>query len=198
MIYTSQAIEKAVEQFSSLPTIGKKTALRLAFHLLKQSDDYVKDFAQSLIELKEKVKFCSKCYNFTEIDPCPICSSESRNKKVICVVEQPADVFAIEKTNEYNGLYHVLHGVINPLEGSGAEDLKIKELIYRLAEVDEVILSLNPNVEGEVTTQFLAKTLKPLGIKVSRIARGVPMGSDIEYQDEATLSRALSSRMTVL
>ncbi len=199
MITTSPSIESAVEVFASLPTIGRKTAQRLTFHLLRQSDEQVRHFAQTLIDLKRNVRYCSRCFNFTENDPCPICSSEKRNRTVLCVVEEPSDVVAIEKTNEFNGMYHVLHGSLNPLDGIGPDDLRIRELIQRLdSSVLEVILALNPNVEGEVTTQYLSRLIQPLGIRVSRIARGIPIGSDIEFADDATLSRAMEGRIAVL
>jgi recombination protein RecR len=197
MVYTSDSIEKVVEMFSSLPTIGRKTAQRLAFYILKQPEEFADKFASSVVELKNNVKFCSTCFNYTEEDPCPICSSYKRDRNLICVVEEPSDVMAVEKTNEYFGLYHVLHGVLNPLEGITPNELKIKELVSRAAEASEIILALNPSVEGEVTTQYIAKILRPLEIRISRIASGVPMGSALEFSDEATLSRALEGR-TVL
>lgn len=198
MHYTSESIEAVVELFAGLPSIGRKTAQRLTFFLLRQPDDVVRRFAEALGQLKENVRFCSVCFNFTEKDPCPICSSAKRNRTVICVVEEPNDVMAVEKTGEYRGLYHVLHGAINPLDGIGPNDLKIIDLISRVtAEVEEVILALDPNVEGEVTTQYIARLLKPLGVRVTRIARGLPIGSDLEFADEATLSRALESRILV-
>ncbi len=196
MHFTSESIETVVEMFSSLPSIGRKTAQRLTYHLLKQPNEFVDKFSNSLIRMKKNVRFCSVCFNFTEKNPCPICSSPKRNRTVICVVEEPNDVLAVEKTSEYSGMYHVLHGAMNPLEGIGPNDLKIRELVARITdEVEEVILALDPNVEGEVTTQYLSKLLKPLGIKVSRIARGVPIGSDLEFADEATLSRAMEGRI---
>lgn len=198
MIYTSKSIEKIVEMFSSLPTIGKKTAFRLAFFLLKQDEKFITQFSEAVVELKKNVRFCSVCFNYTESDPCPICSSTKRDNSVICVVEEPNDVLAIEKTNEFNGFYHVLHGSLNPLDGITADDLKIRELISRLNNgVIEVILALNPTVEGEVTTQYLTNIIKPLGKKITRIARGIPIGSDLEYADEATLSRALQGRVEI-
>jgi recombination protein RecR len=197
MLYTSESIERIVDLFSTLPTIGRKTAQRLTFHLLRQSTEFVDSFAVALIELKKNVKYCSSCFNYTETDPCPICSSPKRNKTIICVVEEPNDVLAIEKTSEFHGLYHVLHGVLNPLEGITQNDIKIRELLQRLEEVEEVILALNPSVEGEVTTQFIAKLLKPLEIKTTRIARGIPIGSDLEFADEATISRAIEGRSEV-
>jgi len=196
MIYTSESIEKVVSLFASLPTIGRKTAQRLAFHLLKQDEKFAKDFAEALIQLKQNVKLCSVCFNYTEKDPCPICTSPKRDKSTICVVESPTDVMAIEKTNEYFGFYHVLHGALNPLENINANDLKIIELVSRLnIDVHEIILALNPTVEGEVTTQYINNQIKPLGKKISRIARGIPIGSDLEFADEATLSRALQGRI---
>ena len=198
MITTSPSIESAVEVFASLPTIGRKTAQRLTFHLLRQSEEQVRHFAQTLIDLKRNVRYCTRCFNFTENDPCPICASEKRNRSVICVVEEPSDVVAIEKTNEFNGQYHVLHGSLNPLDGVGPDDLRIRELIQRLdTTVHEVILALNPNVEGEVTTQYLSRMIQPLGIRVSRIARGIPIGSDLEFADDATISRAMEGRIAV-
>ncbi len=197
MIYTSESIEKTVELFSSLPTIGRKTAQRLVFHLLRQPESFVEAFSKSLTELKKNVKYCSKCFNYTEKDPCKICSSPKRDTSVICVVEEPNDVMAVEKTSEYYGLYHVLHGTLNPLEGITPDQLKIKELMERTGGVEEVILALNPSVEGEVTTQYIAKMLSPLEIKVTRIARGIPIGSDLEFADEATISRALEGRILV-
>lgn len=194
----SEAIEAVVEHFASLPSIGRKTAQRLAFYLLRQSDEFIHSFASSLIRMKESVHSCSICFTYTEHDPCPICSSERRDRTVICVVEQPTDVLIIERMSEFKGLYHVLHGNINPLEGINPDDLKIRELIARLhSNVQEIILALNPTVEGEVTMQYLARMIKPLEIIVSRPARGIPIGSELEYTDEATLSKALESRITM-
>jgi len=198
MIYTSETIDKTVEMFSSLPTIGKKTAQRLAFFLLKQDEKFVQEFAKCLIDLKKNVKLCSVCFNYTETDPCPICNSPKRDRSIICVVESPNDVFAIEKTNEFFGLYHVLHGTLNPLENISPEDLKIIELIQRLDNgVEEVVLAINPTIEGEVTTQYIVNQIKPLGKKISRIARGIPVGSDLEFSDEATIIKALQGRIAL-
>ena len=183
--------------FASLPSIGRKTAQRLTFHLLRQPDDFVKSFSQALLELKSNVRLCSVCFNYTESDPCTICSSHKRDRSLICVVEEPNDVVVIEKTHDFFGLYHVLHGVMNPLDGISQDDIKIKELIARSDGVDEVILALNPTVEGELTTHYIAKILKTLDKKVTRIASGVPMGSALEFTDEATISRALISRITI-
>ncbi|MCS6807451.1 MAG: recombination mediator RecR [Bacteroidota bacterium] len=197
MIYTSEAVESVIESLSSLPTIGRKTAQRLTLYLLRQPKADVERLAYALLAMKEKVRYCSQCCNLTEADPCAICTSPKRNHTTICVVEEPSDLFAIERTHEYDGMYHVLHGALNPLEGISPNDLKIKELLHRLGNdtVQEVILALNPNVEGEVTTQYLVKLLKPLGIRISRLARGIPMGSDLEFADEATISRALQGRV---
>lgn len=197
MIYTSRSIEKVAELFASLPSIGRKTAQRLTFHLLRQSDEFVETFSQSLLELKTNVKFCSTCFNYTETDPCSICSSHKRDRTMLCVVEEPNDVVVIEKTHDFFGLYHVLHGVMNPLDGITQDDIKIRELIGRVDGVQEVILALNPTVEGELTTHYIAKMLKALDIKVTRIASGVPMGSALEFTDEATISRAFVSRIAV-
>ncbi len=197
MIYTSDTIEKLVSLFATLPGIGRKTAQRLTFHLLRQPDELLKNFSEALGELKQNVKYCSVCQNYTETDPCPICSSTKRDRTIICVVEEPNDVVAIEKTGEFRGLYHVLHGVLNPLEGITQEDIKIKELLARLDGVEEIILALNPSVEGEVTTQYIAKLVKPLSIRTTRIARGLPIGSDLEFADEATITRALEGRSEV-
>ncbi len=197
MIYTSDSIEKIIDILSSLPTIGRKTARRLTFFLLRQPNGFIEQFATSLLDLKAKVKYCSTCFNYTETDPCPICSSAKRHRETICVVEEPNDVTAIEKTSEYFGLYHVLHGVLNPLDGITQNDIKLMELMERLDSVTEVILALNPSVEGEVTTQYIAKMLKPLNIKTTRIARGLPVGSDLEFADEATITRALEGRIEI-
>lgn len=197
MLYSSESIERMVELFSSLPTIGRKTAQRLTFHILKRSNGFVEQFAKALLELKENVKYCSICHNFTDKDPCPICSSPKRDNSVICVVEQPSDVMAIEKTSEFLGQYHVLHGVLNPLENIGPNDIKIKELLERLQDVDEIILAINPSIEGEATIQYIARTVKPIGVKVTRIARGIPMGAELEFTDEATITRAIEGRSEI-
>ena len=197
MLYSSESIERMVELFSSLPTIGRKTAQRLTFHILKRSNGFVEQFAKALLELKENVKYCSVCHNFTDKDPCPICSSPKRDNSVICVVEQPSDVMAIEKTSEFLGQYHVLHGVLNPLENIGPNDIKIKELLERLQDVNEIILAINPSIEGEATIQYIARTVKPIGVKVTRIARGIPMGAELEFTDEATITRAIEGRSEI-
>ncbi len=199
MNYTAESVEHLVEQFAQLPGIGRKTAHRLALYVLKMDREEVVSLAQALINAKDRVRYCSVCSNITENDPCMICSNSKRDRHMICVVEEPSDVLALEKTNEFKGLYHVLGGALSPLDGIGPEDLRIQELLGRLAKasVEEVILALNPNVEGEATTLYLSRLLKPLGIKITRIARGLPVGSDLEYADEATLSRALEGRIAV-
>ncbi|MFQ6618466.1 MAG: recombination mediator RecR [Fidelibacterota bacterium] len=193
----SDSISKLIDEFSKFPGIGRKTASRLAFHVLKLPKKEVISIVNAMIKVKERVKYCSVCYNMTEKDPCEICSNPERDNTTICVVEEPADVFAFEKTNQYKGLYHVLGGVISPMEGIEPENLKIKELLNRLKNIKEVIIATNPSVEGETTTIYLTKLLKPKGIKVSRIARGVPMGSDLEFTDAVTLTRALEGRVSL-
>ncbi len=198
MIYTSEALQQLVEEFAALPGIGRKTALRLALHILKQPREDVVKMARALVNVKDKISWCSVCSNITETDPCVICSSTKRDPRIICVVEEPSDVLALEKTNDFKGLYHVLGGALSPLDGIGPEELKVGELLKRLpGEVTEVILALNPNVEGEATTMYLTRLLKPLGVQVSRLARGLPVGGNLEFTDEATLSRALEGRITL-
>jgi len=199
MFYTAESIEQLAEQFAQLPGIGRKTAHRLALYILKMSRDEVVTMAKALVNVKDKVRYCTVCSNITETDPCAICSNTKRERSFICVVEEPHDVLAIEKTNEFKGLYHVLGGALSPLDGIGPDELKIKELLQRLSTstIEEIILALNPNVEGETTTLYLSRLLKPLGIKVTRIARGLPVGSDLEFADEATLSRAFEGRIVV-
>lgn len=198
MRYTSESVEQLVEEFAQLPGIGKKTAQRLALFVLKMPRERVASFAQALVSVKDKVRYCSVCSNITENDPCSICASPKRSRGLICVVEEPNDVLAVEKTNEYHGLYHVLGGALSPLDNIGPEDLKVKELLARITDdVEEIILAMNPNVEGETTTVYLSRLLKPLGVKVTRLARGIPIGGDLEFTDEATLSRALEGRIAV-
>ncbi|MGD1046475.1 MAG: recombination mediator RecR [Bacteroidota bacterium] len=199
MFYTAESIEQLAEQFAQLPGIGRKTAHRLALYILKMSRDEVVAMAKALVNVKDKVRYCTICSNITETDPCAICSNTKRERSFICVVEEPHDVLAIEKTNEFKGLYHVLGGALSPLDGIGPDELKIKELLQRLSTstIEEIILALNPNVEGETTTLYLSQLLKPLGIKVTRIARGLPVGSDLEFADEATLSKAFEGRIVV-
>ncbi len=198
MLYTSEALQQLIEEFAQLPGIGRKTAQRLALYILKQPREEVVKMAKSLVNVKDKIRYCSTCWNITEVDPCPICASHKRERTTICVVEEPNDVMAVEKTNEFRGLYHVLGGSLSPLDGIGPDDLKIRELLQRINdETSEVILALNPNVEGEATTIYLTRLLKPLGVRVSRIARGLPVGGDLEFADEATLTRALEGRVTL-
>ena len=196
MAYDILPLNRLIQQFAKLPGIGKKTAGRLAFSILTQPEDVAKEFADALLEARQKIHLCPVCQCLTELDVCPVCSEESRNRSVICVVEDSKDVMAIERTHEYRGLYHVLHGVLSPLDSIGPEQLKIKELLTRLAdpEVKEVILATNPTVEGEATAGYLARLIKPMGLKVSRLAFGIPIGGDLEYADEVTLSRALEGR----
>ncbi len=199
---TSDILDILIDEFAKLPSIGRKTAQRLAMHITKQSMEDIEQFSKALIETKKKIKFCKTCMNITENEECKICCSDRRNKNVICVVEEPQDVFAIEKTNEFKGVYHVLHGRISPLDGIGPNEIKLRELIMRLDEssgnsVTELILALNPTVEGETTILYISKLVKPLGIKISRIARGIPIGADIELTDEVTLAKAMEGRVDV-
>ena len=198
MEYTSETLERLIHELSKLPSIGRKSAQRLAFHLLKQPKEEVLNLTQALIALKERIGRCSICYNVTETDPCAICSNAKRDRKVICVVEEANDVLAIEKTDQYRGLYHVLGGLLNPLDGISPGDLKIAELIPRLnSEVQEVILAINPNVQGDATVMFIAEKLRSYDVKISRIARGIPIGSDLEFADMTTLTRALEGRIAM-
>lgn len=197
MVNTSETITKMIDILSSMPTIGKKSALRLTLFLLRQTDEYVMKFAQALIELKNKVKLCPICYNFSDEIPCSICYSPTRRQDQICVVEQPDDVLAIERTNEYNGVYHVLHGTISHFDGLSISKLKINELIERAKSAKEIIFALNPSIEGEVTTQYLVKLLRPLEIKMTRIARGLPVGTEIQFADEATILNAFENRIEI-
>ncbi|MDZ7371570.1 MAG: recombination mediator RecR [candidate division KSB1 bacterium] len=195
MKYSSEAVERAIQELSRLPGIGRKTAQRLVFYLLKQPEAQVQRLAESLTELKKKVIHCSICFNITESDPCSICTGGKRDRSMICVVEEANDVLALEKTGGYNGLYHVLGGSLSPLDGIGPDDLRIKELLARIDEtVKEVILATNPDTEGEATALYLARLLKPMNVRVSRIARGIPVGADLEYADEITLTRAIEGR----
>ncbi len=198
MGYTSDSLNQLIEEFSQLPGIGRKSAQRLAMYILKLPKDDVVNMANALLNLKEKMRYCSSCWNFTETDPCGICANPRRDPHLICVVEEPSDVLALEKTNDYRGLYHVLGGALSPLDGIGPEHLKVKELLSRIRpETEEIILALNPNIEGEATVIYLTRLLKPLGVKVSRLARGIPIGGDLEFTDEATLSRALEGRVAL-
>lgn len=190
------SLNELINQFSRLPGIGKKTAQRLAFSILEQPPERAKAFAEALVNAREKIHFCKVCQSLTDLEICPICSNEHRDKSVICVVEDPKDVMAFERTREFSGVYHVLHGVISPLDNITPDDLKIKELMARLGtgEVKEIIMATNPTVEGEATASYLSRLIKPMGIKVTRLAYGVPVGADLEYADEYTLARALEGR----
>lgn len=196
MAYSIASLTELVKQFEKLPGIGKKTAQRLAFHILAQPIERAESFAKALVDAKQKIHFCSCCQSLTDADLCSICSDTARDFSVICVVESPKDVLAFEKTREYKGLYHVLHGAFSPLDGIGPEQLKIKELMARLSDstVKEVIMATNLTVEGEATASYLSRLIKPLGLKVTRLAYGMPVGSDLEYADEKTLTRALEGR----
>lgn len=197
MEYGIDNIERMVDILSSLPTIGKKTARRLTYYILKQDLEYANRFSNTLLDLVGNVHLCEICFNFTEQKICKICESTKRDSSKICVVEDPSDVSYIDNTNEFNGLYHVLHGVINPLNNINADDLKIRELINRLQGVEEVILALNPNIESDITAQYLANMIKPLDIKVTKLASGLPLGTSIEFSDNATISRALEGRVLI-
>lgn len=198
MLHTSDSLNQLIEEFAQLPGIGRKSAQRLALYILKLSKEEVGDIAKALINVKEKMRYCESCWNFTEDNPCSICSSPKRDRSLICVVEEPNEVLAIERTNDFPGVYHVLGGSLSPLDGIGPDDLKVKELLVRITpEVKEIILAMNPNIEGEATTIYLTRLLKPLGVEVTRLARGIPIGGDLEFADEATLSRALEGRVSV-
>ncbi len=198
MLFTADSLHQLIEEFAQLPGIGRKSAQRLALHILKLPKEEVERMAHALLNVKDKMRYCTTCWNFTEEDPCAICANAKRDGQMICVVEEPNDVLAIEKTNDYRGRYHVLGGALAPLEGIGPEDLKVKELLARITpEVKEVLLALNPNIEGEATTIYLTRLLKPLGVEVTRLARGIPIGGDLEFADEATLSRAIEGRVAV-
>ena len=198
MDYYSGYITRLIEELAKLPGIGPKTAGRLGFHILEMPDEDVEDLAKSIINAKKNIKYCKHCYTLTDREVCPICASEDRNHKVIMVVESTKDMSAYESVGEYNGVYHVLHGVINPLAGITQNDIKLKELFERLKDdVDEIIIATNSSVEGEATAMYISKVVKPLGIKVSRIASGVPVGGDLENIDNVTLLRALQGRITI-
>lgn len=194
--YHVPPLDKLVEQFEQLPGIGSKTAQRLAYFVLNLPKEKAKEFADSIVLAHEKIHYCKVCCNLTDGELCPICRNEARDRSVICVVEDPRDVFAFERTHEFKATYHVLHGAISPLSGIGPEQLCIKELLARVQDgtVQEVIMATNPTVEGEATAMYLSRLLKPLGIKVTRLAYGIPVGGDLEYADEVTLSRAIEGR----
>lgn len=199
----SPTVEALIDQFSKLPGIGRKTAQRLAFHVIAMDNKSVNDLTRAIINMKKNIKYCQNCTNITDKNICDICANESRDHSTICVLEDPRDVVAMERTKEFRGVYHVLHGTISPLDGIGPEEVKIKELIDRLSsddkefEVKEIIIATNPSVEGEATAIYISKLIKPLGIKVTRIAYGIPVGGDLEYTDEVTLLRALEGRREI-
>ena len=192
-------ISKLIDELAKLPGIGERNATRLAFYILRSKDEYTTRLARAILETKSEIRACSTCFNLSSSDPCEICSSQSRNRSIICVVEEPLDLIAIEKSKEFDGIYHVLNGVISPLDGVGPEDLKISELVKRLSEnsISEVVVATNPSVEGEATSLYIAKLVKPLGIKTTRLAHGIPMGGDIEYTDELTIGKALRDRREI-
>lgn len=196
MIRTSKSIRSLITEFRKLPGVGERTAQRLAFHVLKASRDDVLKLAKALVDVKDHVIYCSTCFNITEQDPCELCADPQRNNHVLCVVEEPGAVIAVEKTNEFRGLYHVLHGALSPLDNIGPDKLRIAELMKRLhnAAFEEVIIATNPSVEGEATALYLARLIKPLNLKITRIAHGIPVGGDLELADQHTMARALEGR----
>ena len=192
-------VARLIEELHRLPGVGPKGAQRLAYHLLRASRDEAQALADAIIEVKERIRLCSVCENTTDVDPCLICADDARDRNLICVVEEPLDILAMERTRGYRGLYHVLHGSISPMEGVGPEQLKVRELLERLRDgtVHEVIMATNPNLEGEATAMYVSRLLQPLGVLVTRLARGLPMGGDIEYADDLTLARALENRQEI-
>lgn len=196
VIPAAEAINKLIQEFNKLPGIGPKSAQRIAFYLLRASDEQSRLLAEAILSLKQKITLCSTCFNVTESDPCPICRNDQRDLSQICIVEQPQDILALEHTGIYHGRYHVLHGAISPTEGIGTEDIRIKELLNRVQDgsVKEVILATNPTLEGEQTAMYLSQLISPLGIKVTRLARGLPFGTELEYADDVTLTRAIEGR----
>jgi recombination protein RecR len=199
MKHYAKPLNNLISELSKLPGIGGKTAQRLAFHILSQEEKEATALAEAILEAKKNMRYCSICGNLTDIDPCSICNDPARDQNVICVVENPRDVSAMERIKEFQGLYHVLHGSISPMDGIGPDDINLKQLIIRLQQndVNEVILATNPNIEGEATAMYTARLIKPSGIKVTRIAHGVPVGGDLEYADEITLSKAMEGRRTL-
>jgi recombination protein RecR len=196
---TAMPVNRLIEEFSKLPGVGPKSAQRLTYYLLRASAEDAQALAQAILEVKEKIILCSLCQNITDADPCAICRNDQRDQDSICVVEEPLDILALERTGSYKGLYHVLHGVISPMDGIGPDDLKVRELLARLktGQVQEVIMATNPNLEGEATAMYLTRLIAPLGLKVTRLARGLPMGADLEYADNVTLARAIEGRQEV-
>ncbi len=199
MALFAKPIERLIRELSRFPGVGAKTATRLAFYILRSSGEDARSLADAIVAVKEKIGLCSECFNITDIDPCLLCRNERRAKDLICVVEEPQDVAAIEKTAEYKGLYHVLHGVLSPLDGVGPDDLNLKDLVKRVLDNDvkEVIVATNPKVEGETTALYISRLLKPFDVKVTRLAQGLPMGGELEYFDEATVSRAIEGRREI-
>ena len=199
MGYRIPPLDRLADQFERIPGVGRKSAQRMAFYVLGLTDEQAGEFADALLDAKKKVHCCSVCQNLTDGETCPVCSDEKRDHSVICVVEDAQDVMAFERTREYNGVYHVLHGVISPLDGIGPEQLRVRELMARLADggVEEVIMATNPTVEGEATAAYLSRQIKPLGVKVTRLAYGIPVGGTLEYADDVTLSRALEGRSEI-
>ncbi|WP_281883810.1 recombination mediator RecR [Paenibacillus sp. YYML68] len=195
-MFYPEPLAKLIDSFSRLPGIGPKTAGRLAFHVLRMKEDDVVDFAKALVNVKRNLNYCSICCNITDTDPCRICQDKSRDVSTICVIQEPKDLVAMERTKEYNGYYHVLHGAISPMEGIGPDEIRIADLLKRLSDerVQELILATNPNIEGEATAMYLSRLVRPFGLKVTRIAHGLPVGGDLEYADEVTLTKALEGR----
>jgi len=195
-ISTAGAVSRLIQELNKLPGIGPKSAQRLAYHLLRASEEQTKGLAEAILSVRQKTKLCSVCFNVADSDPCSICRSDQRDPSKVCIVEQPQDILALEHTGIYNGLYHVLHGAISPTEGVGADDVRIKELMNRLqgGSVSEVILATNPNLEGETTATYLSRLISPLGIRITRLARGLPFGTELEYADDVTLTRAIEGR----
>ena len=198
MLYTA-SFQKLIDVFRKMPGVGQKSAVRMAYHVLAMSDEEADSMVETIKQAKEKIGYCAICQNTTEQNPCEICSNPKRDSSVICVVEQPKDVVALEKTREYYGTYHVLHGCISPMDGIGPEDIKIKELLTRVADetVTEIIMAISPSIEGEATTMYISKLLKPFGVKVTRIAYGIPVGGDLEYADQVTLAKAIEGRREI-
>lgn len=196
MAYDVAALEKLIEQFQKIPSIGRKTAQRMAFHVLDLTDEQAKEFADAIIDAHTKIHHCTLCHNITENELCPVCASANRDHTTVCVMEEPRDVLALERTREFHGVYHVLHGAISPMNNIGPDQLTIKSLVERAAsgEIKEVIMATNPTIEGDTTAMYISKLIKPFGVKVTRLAYGIPVGADIEYADDVTLMRALSGR----
>jgi recombination protein RecR len=196
---TVEPVARLIEEFNKLPGIGPKTASRLTFHLLRAGEEQAHALAEAIVEMKDKTIYCSHCFNIATDDPCAICSNPNRETGLVCVVEEPLDVLAIERTGEYRGLYHVLHGAISPVEGINPEDLRIRELVARVKSepIEEVIIATNSTLEGDATQAYIAREIVPLGVKITRLARGLPVGSDLEYADEITLGRALENRREI-